>query len=74
MEDDASSCEERGEVSTLRVIHSVNEGAGLQLANVTEKRFVRRRVPPAERDFIYNSTGGKCYLCKTTLRRLERCK
>eukprot|EP01041_Mallomonas_annulata_P008920 gene8920-18459_t len=31
------------------------------------KRLVRRRLPLSEREFIWRSTNGMCYLCKTQL-------
>lgn len=32
-----------------------------------KRRVMRRRVPPSEREFIWKSTNGLCYLCKTQL-------
>ena len=34
-------------------------------------RYLRRRVGPQERDFIWASTNGNCYLCKKYLPRLS---
>jgi len=38
---------------------------------VLKHRYLRRRVGPQERDFIWASTNGKCYLCKKYLPRLS---
>jgi hypothetical protein len=34
-------------------------------------RFMRRRVAPDEREFIWNSTNGQCYLCKQSVPKLS---
>lgn len=60
------------EFSQLVVIRMENGGRGrrrvAKLSAPSEKsRYLRRRVARAEREFVWRSTGGICYLCKTEL-------